>query len=152
MRFDNFTTHQNWMSYAMKIASAVNTEVPIASLVVKDGKLISEAVNHTESLCDPTAHAEIISIRKAASLLDNWRLEGCTLYTTLEPCAMCAGAIINSRISKLVFGAYDLINGACGSSNNIFYVMNKHESLEIIGGILETEASSLLKDFFLLRR
>ena len=136
------SSHGFWMACAIKLAKEVKDEVPIAALIVKENKLISQAINKTEILKDPTAHAEMIAIRDASIILGDWRLNDCILYTTLEPCGMCAGAIINSRISKLVFGAYDLNKGACGKENQV----------EIIGGILEIEASKLLKDFFAVRR
>ena len=141
-----------WMSQAVDCASGVKEEVPVCALIVKDNELVSRAVNQTESLNDATAHAEILAIKEASRKLDNWRLSDCILYTTLEPCAMCAGAIINSRLKAVVFGAYDLNAGACGSVVNLFSDLGKEKQIEVIGGILELEASKLLKDFFLIRR
>lgn len=148
MQFKEYS-HQFWMAKALKAISSVFNEVPVCALVVKDNQLISKATNKTESYLDATAHAEILAIREASKVLGNWRLENCTLYVTLEPCSMCAGAIINSRISKLVFGAYDLRQDACGSVINLFKEMNKLEQIEVIGGILEFEASKVIKKFFL---
>ena len=145
-------SHQYWMSYAIDLAKDVKDEIPICALIVRDNKLISKAVNKTEACFDVTAHAEIIAIREASKILSNWRLNECTLYSTLEPCAMCTGAILNSRISRLVFGAYDLNVGACGSAINLPKDLNKQNQIKIIGGIVELEASKLLKDFFSLRR
>ncbi len=154
MQFD----HKYWMEIAISDLkchsreSGNPDEVPISALVVKDNVLISKAVNKVESLNDCTAHAEMLAIREASEKLGNWRLNDCTLYTTLEPCAMCAGAIINSRLKKIIFGAYDLNAGACGSVINLFSDLSKENQIEMIGGILELEAGKLLKDFFLVRR
>ena len=148
----HFNTHVDWMSVALETAKKNQNEVPVCSLIIKDNKLISKGTNQTEFLKDSTAHAEIIAIKGAAKALDNWRLEGCVLYTTLEPCSMCAGAIINSRINKIVFGAYDLNLGACGSAINLFKELNKQNQFEVIGGVLEIEAAKLIKDFFSKKR
>lgn len=145
-------THEYWLQQAINLAKSVKDEVPVAALIVKDNKLISDAVNSTEKLFDATAHAEILAIKKASTILSNWRLNGCILYTTLEPCSMCMGAILNSRISKVVFAAYDINLGACGSVVNLASSLNKENHIEIIGGILELSASKLLKDFFLNKR
>lgn len=133
MQFD----HKHWIKEAIKVASTVKNEVPVCALVVKDSKLISIATNKVETHNDPTAHAEILAIREASNVLGSWRLSGCILYVTLEPCSMCLGAIKNSRISKVVFGAYDT---------------NKENEVEVIGGILELESAKFLKDFFISRR
>ena len=151
MQFKEFS-HQYWMSKALEVLSTKYSEVPVCALIVKNNKLVSLATNKMESYQDATAHAEILVIREASKVLENCRLENCTLYVTLEPCSMCAGAVINSRISKLVFGAYDLRQGACGSVINLFKEMNKLERIEVIGGILELEASKTIKKFFLEAR
>ena len=151
MLYKNYT-HQFWMQQAIDLTKTVKGEIPIAALIVKDNKLISKAVNKTETLLDATAHAEINAIREASLVLSNWRLNGCVLYTTLEPCAMCMGAILNSRISKLVFSAYDINLGACGSALNLANELNKNEQIEIIGGVLELKSSELLKNFFASKR
>lgn len=140
------------MNEAIKIAKDIKDEVPVCALIVKNNVLISKAINKTEKVLDPTAHAEIVAIKKAAKALGNWRLKDCTLYVTLEPCPMCMGAILNSRISKLIFGAYDLNLGACGSAVNLASELNKKNQIDIMGGILELEASKLLKEFFSLKR
>lgn len=144
--------HQYWIKEAIKVAGTVNSEIPVCALVVKENKLISIATNKTESQNDATCHAEILAIREASKALSDWRLNGCALYTTLEPCAMCAGAIINSRVSTLVFGAYDINAGACGSKVNLFNDLSKQNQVEVIGGVLELEASKLLKEFFVSKR
>lgn len=151
MQFKEFT-HEYWINKVLSFAKTVRSEIPVCAIIVKANKLISKAINQTESLKDPTAHAEIITIRDASIVLDNWRLNDCVLYTTLEPCAMCAGAIINSRISTLVFSAYDTQSGACGSVVNLFSDLNKQNQINVIGGVLELEASKLLKEFFTIRR
>ena len=146
------SSHEYWMVEAIKLAKNEKTEVPIAALVIKDGALISKAVNKIETCNDATAHAEIIVIKEASKVLGDWRLNNCILYTALEPCAMCTGAIINSRILKVIFGAYDLNNGACGSKVNLIRDLNKENQIEVIGGILELETKVLLKEFFAAKR
>ena len=145
-------SYQYWMSQAVALAQKVKYDVPIAALIIKDNVLISKSTNEIEVLKDATAHAEMLAIKDAANNLGDWRLNDCVLYTTLEPCAMCTGAIINSRISKLVFGAYDLNLGACGSKINLFNDLGVQDRFEVVGGILELEASQLLKEFFILQR
>lgn len=154
MRFNQYPkfSHQYWMYEAVRLASELKGEIPVCALVVKDNVLISSGLNQVETLKDPTAHAEIVAIKEASSFLSNWRLNDCVMYTTLEPCSMCAGAIINSRISKLVFGAYDMNSGAFGSALNITFDLGKQDQIEIIGGILEMETGKLLKEFFSLKR
>lgn len=144
--------HKFWIEQALNIARQVKDEIPVCALIVKENELIAKTVNQTEKSHDSTSHAEILAIREASSKLRNWRLNDCYLYTTLEPCTMCTGAIINSRISKVIFGAYDLDYGACGSVINLFCDLNKLKQIEIIGGILEVECSELLKSFFALKR
>ena len=145
-------SHQYWMAEVIKLAKEFKNEVPVSALIVKDNKLVSSSANQTESSQDPTAHAELIAIREASKALGNWRLNNCILYTTLEPCPMCTGAIINSRISKIVFGAYDVNAGACGSKVNLIKDLNKQDQIEVVGGILEPEAGKLLKQFFVAKR
>ncbi len=140
------------MLQALELAQNIKDEIPIAALIVKNNNLISKATNKTEFLQDPTAHAEILAIKEAANILNNWRLNDCILYTTLEPCAMCTGAILNSRISTLIFGAYDLNAGTCSSVVNLINILNKDNQTQIIGGILELETSKLIKDFFTTKR
>ncbi len=143
-----YKDHQFWMNEAIQLLKIEDiNEVPIAALIIKENVLISKAVNKIEKFQDSTAHAEILAIKEASNILQSWRLNDCILYTTLEPCAMCTGAIINSRIQKVIFGAYDLEQGTCGSKINLPYDLEKNK-LEVIGGILELECSSLLKEFF----
>jgi tRNA(adenine34) deaminase len=126
-------------------------EVPIGAVIVKDGKIIAEAYNLKESLKDPTAHAEIIAIRKACELLDNWRLTGCSMYVTLEPCAMCASAIAQSRIRNLYIGTPDIDGGACGSIINVVEndQINNHVNVH---WTYNQECSDILSNFFRGRR
>ncbi len=149
---ENKFSHQYWMNIAVDLAKSAKTEVPIAALIVKENKLISQAVNQIEDMLDATAHAEILAIKKASDVLGDWRLTDVVLYSTLEPCSMCAGAIINSRISKVIFGAYDYDFGACGSKINLFFELKKDNQIEVIGGILEEECSVTIKNFFAGRR
>lgn len=146
------SSDQYWMKCAVNLAAKIKSEVPIAALIIKDNKLVSKAINGMEKFNDATCHAEIVAIRKASKALKSWRLNGCTLYSTLEPCPMCTGAVINSRISKVVFGAYDLNSGACGSVVNLIKDLNKEKNIEIAGGILEFESSLRLKQFFAVKR
>ena len=139
--------HQFWMNEAINLAKSTKTDIPIAAIIVKDNISISSGINEIEEKRSAILHAEMIAIEKASKSLNDWRLNDCTLYTTLEPCAMCTGAIINSRISKVVFGAFDPLQGACGSKVNLVVDLEKN-NIEIIGGILELECSNLLKDFF----
>jgi tRNA(adenine34) deaminase len=124
-------------------------EVPIGSVITdKDNNIISSGYNLREKNQDPTAHAEIIAIRRASEKLQSWRMDGTTLYVTLEPCAMCIGAIILARISRLVFGARDTKAGAVYSVYNIGTDNKLNHSVEVIEGVLETQCSDLLKEFF----
>lgn len=127
-------------------------DLPIAALLVKDGEIIARAGNRRERDADPLAHAEMLSIRAAAMRLGNWRLSGCTIFVTLEPCPMCCEAILQSRIERIVFAAYDPQAGACGSRFNLLENRQALPSPELIAGILEEEASSMLKEFFKKRR
>lgn len=124
-------------------------EVPIGSVITdKDNNIISSGYNLREKNQDPTAHAEIIAIRRASEKLQSWRMDGTTLYVTLEPCAMCIGAIVLARISRLVFGARDTKAGAVYSVYNIGTDNKLNHSVEVIEGVLETQCSDLLKEFF----
>jgi len=127
-------------------------EIPVGAIIVIKDEVISKGHNMPISQNDPTAHAEINALRLAAKNIGNYRLTGATLYSTLEPCAMCFGAIIHARISRLVFGAYDLKTGACGSSTKLHEQKCFNHSPEIIGGVLEEDCSLILKDFFRERR
>ncbi len=123
-------------------------EVPVGAVVVKDNRVIGRGHNRTESLKDATAHAEIIAITSAASVIGDWRLEDCILYSTIEPCAMCAGASVLSRIATIVFGARDARFGACGSIFNIPVEKKLNHRIEIVSGILEQESLELIRRFF----
>lgn len=123
-------------------------EVPIGAVIVHDHKVIAVGHNYREVSQDPTAHAEMIVIRKAAERLQTWRLNETTLYVTLEPCAMCAGAIMQSRIARLVFGAWDPKAGACGSIFDIPAERRLNHRVEVIGGLLRQQSQALLRNFF----
>ena len=126
-------------------------EVPIGAAVVKNGKIISAALNLTESLKDPTAHAEILALKAAAEKLGDFRLTDCELYVTLEPCPMCAGAAINARVKEVVFGGYDSVKGALHSVTNL-YASPFPNRPQIYGGIMEARCTNLLKTFFQKQR
>lgn len=126
-------------------------EVPVGAVILKDGKVISKAHNLKETLKDPTAHAEILAIKKACEKLNNWRLYGCEMYVTLEPCPMCAGAILQSRISKIHIGTFDETTGAAGSTINILQNPNLNHFLDIVWNNDE-ECSKILTEFFKDRR
>ena len=123
-------------------------EVPVGAVIVKDGEIIGRGHNETETAKDPTAHAEMIAIRQAAKNLGGWRLTGCTMYVTTEPCSMCAGAIVWSRISRLFIGTMDPKSGACGSVFNIPQESRLNHFVEIETGLMQEECSSLMKSFF----
>ncbi|MDO5707337.1 MAG: tRNA adenosine(34) deaminase TadA [Andreesenia angusta] len=123
-------------------------EVPVGAVVVKDGKIIGSGFNTKEETFDTTNHAEIIAIRAASKYLKSWRLTGCTLYTTLEPCPMCAGAIMNSRLTRIVIGTRDKRMGACGSALNILQNDKLNHKTEIKWNIMQRECSNILKMFF----
>ncbi|KNF07568.1 tRNA-adenosine deaminase [Gottschalkia purinilytica] len=123
-------------------------EVPVGAIIVKNGEVISRGYNMRETLKDPTAHAEIIAIKKASNILGGWRLIGCTLYVTIEPCPMCAGAIVNSRIERLVIGSKDLKMGGCGSVLNIVQNDKLNHRLDVTWNVLQNQCSDIIKDFF----
>lgn len=139
-------THYFYMNLLIEKSLSVNNEVPVTALTTFNNQIISIKSNEKELKNDPTSHAEIEVIRDTALKLGNWRLKEVSLYVTLEPCPMCAGAIIQSRIKTLIFGAYDNIYGAFGSKINMKEIMNS--DIEIIGGIKESECSNLMKNFF----
>ena len=146
--------NENYMRAAMKEAhkAELKDEVPIGAVIVCDGKIIARAHNTRQTKQISTHHAEILCIEKACRKLNSWRLEGCDLYVTLEPCPMCAGAIQQSRIRKVVFGAYDPKGGFFGSNFNINEVKGLNHYPEVEGGILKEETAQLLKDFFKKKR
>ena len=143
-------THEKFMKKALAEAEKAfkKEEVPVGAVAVVDGKVIARAHNERENLIDPTAHAEILCIQKAAKKLGSWRLNDVSLYTTLEPCPMCAGAIVHSRIKELVFGATDPKAGACGSIMNVVDSDHLNHKVNLISGILEQQSSDILKRFF----
>lgn len=127
-------------------------EVPVGAVVVKDGEIVATGFNQPIGTHDPTAHAEIMALRAAAEILGNYRLPGCELYVTLEPCAMCAGAMMHARLARVVFGAPDPKTGACGSVVNLFEQEKLNHHTEVRGGVMAEECGALLKEFFAERR
>jgi tRNA(adenine34) deaminase len=127
-------------------------EVPVGAVVVRDGEVIATGFNQPIGTHDPTAHAEIMALRAAATILGNYRLPGCELYVTLEPCAMCSGAMMHARLARVVFGAADPKTGACGSIVNLFEQEQLNHHTEVVGGVLAEECGALLKTFFAERR
>ncbi|KXZ40783.1 tRNA(adenine34) deaminase [Alkalithermobacter thermoalcaliphilus JW-YL-7 = DSM 7308] len=139
-----------FMQEALKEAykAYIKGEVPVGAVIVKDDKVIAKAHNLRETLKDPTSHAEIIAIRKATDVINDWRLTGCTLYVTIEPCPMCAGAILQSRIDRLVVGSKDEKGGACGSRIDLMKHNLFNHNVDVTFGILENECSDIMKNFF----
>ncbi len=127
-------------------------EVPVGAVVVKDGEVIATGFNRPIGHHDPTHHAEIAALRAAAEALGNYRLPGCTLYVTLEPCVMCAGAMMHARLSRVVYGAADPKTGACGSVVNLFAEERLNHHAEVVGGVLAAECGTMLSSFFAERR
>jgi tRNA(adenine34) deaminase len=143
-----------WMAEALALArdAASRGEVPVGALVVRDGVILGRGGNAPISHFDPTAHAEIAALRDAARSVGNYRLPGCDLYVTLEPCAMCAGAIFHARIARVVFGARDPKSGACGSVVDLFAEGRINHHATAIGGVRAEECGRLLSEFFAARR
>ena len=127
-------------------------EVPVGAVIVREGKIIARAFNQVESLKDATAHAEMLALTQAESAVGDWRLTDCTLYVTKEPCPMCAGAIVHTRLARVVFGAADPKAGAAGSALNLLQFPTLNHRYEITGGVREPECRALLKDFFAAQR
>jgi tRNA(adenine34) deaminase len=148
------TQHEQWMKIALREAQrAFNAdEVPVGAIIVHEREIIGRGYNQIEQLQDPTAHAEMIAITAAANHLHSRRLENCTLYVTLEPCPMCAGAVVLARIPTLVFSSYDPKAGACGTLYNIVEDRRLNHSVHVVGGICDKESEVLLKDFFAKKR
>lgn len=142
-------TDEYWMSEALQQAklAAAEGEVPVGAVMVKDDCIIAVGRNRRECEKNALAHAEIEAINGACEALGGWRLSGCTLYVTLEPCPMCAGAIINSRIDRVVYGTADPKAGSCGSLTNLFDLPYNHQPL-LTSGVLQTECAAVLQDFF----
>ena len=154
---DLFPSKKNkkfWMKEAIRLAEKAyrDGEVPVGAIVVKDGKIIGRGHNQRERLNDPTAHAEILAITAAAGTLENWRLNNCDLYVTKEPCPMCAGAIINSRFSRLIFGAYDEQKGCCGSLYQLCGDLRLNSKTAVKGGVEEEKCKAILQEFFQSKR
>ncbi len=147
-------TDEYFMDEAMKEAvKAIRAdEVPIGCVVVYEGKIIGRGHNRTISLQDPTAHAEMLAITAASEHLESWRLSGCTAYSTIEPCFMCAGALVLSRIDRLVYGAPDPKFGACGSLYNILQDNRLNHTVTVSNGILQKRCSEIMQEFFKLKR
>lgn len=145
---------QKFMIRALELAKecASFDEVPVGAVVVKDGKIIAEGANFKERNNNAVCHAEIVALSAATAAVGNWWLENCDVYVTLEPCAMCAGAMINSRIRALYFGAYDEKTGACGSKVNLFEKGLFNHDVEVSGGHMKEECSALLSSFFKAKR
>ena len=143
-----------YMTEALKEARAAfeEDEVPVGCVVVHGGRIVGRAHNQRERLNDPTAHAEMIALTQAAAALERWRLSGCTVYVTIEPCPMCAGALVLARVDRLVFGATDEKAGACGTLYNIAADGRLNHRIDVTHGVLAAEATELLQDFFRRRR
>lgn len=143
-------THERWMRLALGAAreAGERDEVPVGTCVVVDGDLLALAGNRTRTDCDPTAHAEIVALREAAGKLGNYRLTDATVYSTIEPCAMCAGALIQARVRLLVYGADDERAGAVESHFGICDTSHLNHRVEVIKGVLESECRALMKEFF----
>jgi len=142
--------HEIWMQYAFKEAEKAfeSKEIPIGAIVVFDDRIIGKGYNQVESLRDPTAHAEIIAITSAAAYLNSKVLLGCSMYVTLEPCSMCAGAIVLAKLEALYFGAFDNKSGACGSVLNITNNPSLNHSLSVTGGVMDDKCGSIIRSFF----
>jgi tRNA(adenine34) deaminase len=148
------TEDSDYMQLALDLArqAASKGEVPVGAIIVKNGVVIGRGSNAPIQNHDPTAHAEIIAMRQAAATLGNYRLVDCTLYVTLEPCAMCSGAIQHARIAKLIYGANDPKTGACGSVVNLMIEEKLNHHTKVIGGVLAVECGEILSSFFKQRR
>src|SRR5437899_3178777 len=146
--------HEHWMRAALRAADEARDrdEVPIGTCIVADGELLAVAGNRTRSDCDPTAHAEIVALREAARKVGNYRLTDAVVYSTIEPCAMCAGALIQARVKGLVYGATDEKAGAVESHFHICDAEQLNHRVEIVKGVLESECRALMQEFFRDRR
>lgn len=141
-----------WMAAALAAARDAGPDVPVGAVIVGDGAVIAAAANRTVRDQDPTAHAELLAVRAASAALGRWRLDGCTLYVTLEPCAMCAGALVLARVDRVVFGAWDDKAGMAGSVGDVLRHPRLNHRPQVLGGVCEAECSALLRDFFRARR
>jgi len=150
----DFRSHEYYMQQAIAEANKAleRDEVPVGAIIVFDNSIIAKAHNQREMLLDPTAHAEMIAITQASAYLQNWRLSDTTVYVTLEPCAMCAGALVQARVKNLVYGAKDEKYGACESTVNLVNDPRFNHRINVISGVIEEECSVLLKQFFQEKR
>lgn len=151
---DFMETNVKYMLEALSEAklAALEDEVPIGCVIVKDDQIIARAHNQRDKTNDPLGHAEVLAIKKASEVLKDWQLVNCELYVTIEPCLMCAGAIIQSRISKVVYGAPDLKGGAFGSSIDVLTAKDINHRPEVVSGVLLDECSQIIKDYFKSKR
>lgn len=146
--------HEYWMRHALDLARRAweQGEVPVGAVLVQNGRVIGEGWNRPIGQHDPTAHAEIMALRQGGKVLENYRLLDTTLYVTLEPCVMCAGAMVHSRISRLVYGAHDIKSGAAGSLLDVLGHPGMNHQVELQSGVLAEECAAMLSDFFRMRR
>ena len=151
---ESLAADEQYMRLALDLAQqgAVTGEVPVGAVLVLNGEIIAQGYNQPISACDPTAHAEIVAMRKAAAQLSNYRLIDTTLYVTLEPCAMCAGAMVQARVKRLVFGASEPRSGASGSVMDVLSVPDLNHRLEVVSGVLREESANILRKFFREKR
>ena len=149
-RVSSAMDNDKWMRQALEQAerAARMGEIPVGAVIVRQGEIIGEGHNRRETDNDPLAHAELLAIRQAARAVGNWRLVGCTIYVTLEPCAMCAGALVNSRVESLVFGTRDPKAGFCGSLGDLVTDQRLNHRLEVTEGVLAEDCARLLQEFF----
>ena len=152
--FPSRKNHSAWMNEALRLAGKAyrEGEIPVGAVIVQKNKIIGRGYNQRERLKDPTAHAEILAITAAAGTLKDWRLTDCTLYVTKEPCPMCTGAIINSRMRLLVFGAYDEEKGCCGSLYQLCGDRRLDSKTAVKGGVEEEKCTAILQEFFQTKR
>jgi len=143
-------TDEYWMEFAFQEAERAfnEVEIPVGAVIIRKSSIIGKGHNMRESLNDPTAHAEIIAITSASSTIESWRLDNCTIYVTLEPCPMCTGAIINARIPRVVFGAYNEKAGMCGSVDNLCDMNLLNHRVVVKGGVMEEKCQSIMNAFF----
>lgn len=148
------TNHEYWMRQALLLAQEAERrdEVPVGAVVVKDNRIVGRGYNQPISAGDPTAHAEIMALRNAAANLGNYRLPGCTLYVTIEPCTMCAGAMVHARIKQLVYGASEPKSGAIVSNTRLLEAAHFNHRIDQVGGVLAAECATLISEFFQRRR
>ncbi len=153
---DVATEDERWMHHALALAECAqreDNEIPVGALIVDaDGRLLSEGANRNIAESDPSAHAEIVAMRRAGQSLGNHRLVGCTLYVTLEPCAMCAMAMVHARVARVVFGAFDPKTGAAGSVFDLLADPRHNHRIEVLGGVLGEQAGAMLSNYFRSKR